>query len=421
MRPAAALLPLLILLAALSPGVGPATAAAPDAAGGTTMTVAVQDDGDARWNVTMRFPLGDENETVAFRDLAAAYENGSARVGPGVATFQSLVRRANESTARSMGVANVQRQGRVLASGEAGALSLRFTWRNFAAIDNDTLVVDDAFPGEWSLAADQELIVRPPPGYLLNTYYPGTGGGVENGTLRWAGPRTFDEDEPHVEYNLVGNGGGDGTTPGSTTPVDEPLTNDPGALAAGALLLASAVLAAYILATRAGGSRDGEDSSVATDGNDAGTGRSPPDPAAGADGKTGAEVRPGGGDSGAAASGAEPEPEAGAGAGAEAETANTDAADESAGESGSESEPEPEPELLSDEERVERMLRERGGRMKQARIVEETGWSNAKVSQLLSGMAEDERVEKLRIGRENLISLPDAGEPGEPGQNGDAG
>jgi hypothetical protein len=64
-------------------------------------------------------------------------------------------------------------------------------------------------------------------------------------------------------------------------------------------------------------------------------------------------------------------------------------------------------ELLSDEERVERLLERNGGRMKQATIVKETGWSNAKVSQLLSAMEEEGRVDKLRIGRENLISFPD--------------
>jgi len=65
------------------------------------------------------------------------------------------------------------------------------------------------------------------------------------------------------------------------------------------------------------------------------------------------------------------------------------------------------PELLSDEERVNRLLRQNGGRMKQGTIVDETGWSNAKVSQLLSKMDDDEEIEKLRIGRENLITLPD--------------
>lgn len=67
-------------------------------------------------------------------------------------------------------------------------------------------------------------------------------------------------------------------------------------------------------------------------------------------------------------------------------------------------------ELLSDPERVERMLRANGGRMKQAKIVEETGWSSAKVSQLLSEMADEGRVQKLRIGQENLISLPEGSE-----------
>ncbi|MDR9411803.1 MAG: hypothetical protein RI531_04115 [Haloferacaceae archaeon] len=63
--------------------------------------------------------------------------------------------------------------------------------------------------------------------------------------------------------------------------------------------------------------------------------------------------------------------------------------------------------LLSDEERVERLLRASGGRMRQAAIVDATGWSDAKVSQLLSEMAESGRVQKLRLGRENLISLPE--------------
>jgi len=63
--------------------------------------------------------------------------------------------------------------------------------------------------------------------------------------------------------------------------------------------------------------------------------------------------------------------------------------------------------LLSDEEQVLALLRDNGGRMKQAEIVDATDWSNAKVSQLLSGMAEGGAIEKLRIGRENLITLPE--------------
>jgi len=56
------------------------------------------------------------------------------------------------------------------------------------------------------------------------------------------------------------------------------------------------------------------------------------------------------------------------------------------------------------------MLEERGGRMRQVQIVEETEWSKSKVSMLLSDMADEGEISKLRVGRENIISL-DGEEP----------
>ena len=85
--------------------------------------------------------------------------------------------------------------------------------------------------------------------------------------------------------------------------------------------------------------------------------------------------------------------------------------------------PEEDLSLLADDERVERLLERNGGRMKQAAIVEETNWSDAKVSQLLSSMADEDRVSKLRIGRENLITLPGVDATGgsdEPDNESDA-
>ncbi len=66
-------------------------------------------------------------------------------------------------------------------------------------------------------------------------------------------------------------------------------------------------------------------------------------------------------------------------------------------------------ELLTDRDRIVKMLEDSGGRMKQADIVEETGWSKSKVSMLLSEMEEEDRVSKLRLGRENVIDLEDGG------------
>ncbi|WP_135821928.1 helix-turn-helix transcriptional regulator [Halostella litorea] len=71
--------------------------------------------------------------------------------------------------------------------------------------------------------------------------------------------------------------------------------------------------------------------------------------------------------------------------------------------------------LITDEQRVLQLLRENDGRMKQAAIVQETEWSKAKVSRLLSDMTENGEIEKLSIGRENIIHLegqgPEAAKP----------
>lgn len=61
---------------------------------------------------------------------------------------------------------------------------------------------------------------------------------------------------------------------------------------------------------------------------------------------------------------------------------------------------------LTDNERVEQIVEAHGGQVRQSEIVEETGWSKAKVSRVLSRMEDDGEIAKIRIGRENLICLP---------------
>jgi len=70
----------------------------------------------------------------------------------------------------------------------------------------------------------------------------------------------------------------------------------------------------------------------------------------------------------------------------------------------SEPEQQAEPEL-TDRELVLGILDDNDGQMKQARIVDETDWSKSKVSMVLSEMEEGGDISKLRVGRENIISL----------------
>ena len=67
----------------------------------------------------------------------------------------------------------------------------------------------------------------------------------------------------------------------------------------------------------------------------------------------------------------------------------------------------PAEELLSNEERVEQFLQSQGGRAKQQEIVDGLDWTEAKTSQVLSDMQDSGRIEKFRIGRENVVKLPD--------------
>jgi len=64
--------------------------------------------------------------------------------------------------------------------------------------------------------------------------------------------------------------------------------------------------------------------------------------------------------------------------------------------------------ILTDEGRVLNLLTENRGRMKQVDIVEETGWSKSKVSRLLSRMEERGDINRLRVGRGNIVYLEGA-------------
>ena len=66
----------------------------------------------------------------------------------------------------------------------------------------------------------------------------------------------------------------------------------------------------------------------------------------------------------------------------------------------------PNEEYLTDQEKVQQLIRDNGGRMKQSKIVDSVDWSKAKVSRLLADLEKEGRITKLRLGRENLVCLP---------------
>jgi hypothetical protein len=61
---------------------------------------------------------------------------------------------------------------------------------------------------------------------------------------------------------------------------------------------------------------------------------------------------------------------------------------------------------LTDADRVRELLVEADGQLKQTQIAEELGWSASKASRTLSSMEEEGTIERVRIGRENVVRLP---------------
>ncbi|WP_254839950.1 helix-turn-helix transcriptional regulator [Natronomonas marina] len=346
-----------LLVAALVFGAVPA--GAQPSAEETRLELQLQDDGDGRWTIVATVPLDDREDVENFRSFAEAYEQGDQDFRLGVDAFRRAASEASRTTGREMTVGSANRSAE-LVNGTTdngtvdryGELQVSFTWESFARIDeNGTMYVGDAFKttnGTWlsGIGPNQTLVIRSPPGYTAPTTSPI---GAEDGDLRWEGPQTFEPGYFEIVYQPDPAGPGDGL--GAST-----------LLLIGALVLSGAalLLGLYLLWRRRDGTTSDEEPPAA----------------------------------------ANPGPDATA---APDEEAKPDDPDEA------EPDDEPDLELLSDEERVEYLLEQNGGRMKQANIVKETGWSNAKVSQLLSSMEEADRIDKLRIGRENLISFPDEG------------
>ena len=322
----------------------------------TTFLVSLDPDGDAHWTVTEHVNFSTAEHREQFEELETAFESGDANGSElGFDAFVRANELMDERIDRSMPLTDVERDA---ATGNtSGTLSLSFTWENFARTEGGQLVLDDVLGTEdeqWfhGLTANQRLIIESPDGFGFDD----ANVVIRDGRLQWDGPQTFTNETLQA---TIAVGSGNETpingepTPGNGNGLMSSLgwigmfLGGLGALGALGILVFFAVgqerLRTLIIAEDAGEEEETEEEETVT---------------------TAPET-------------------------AEQETNETDV------------------ELLSDEERVERLIEQNGGRMKQANIVKETDWSNAKVSQLLSSMEEEGRIDKLRIGRENLISFPE--------------
>lgn len=327
--------------------------------------VTVYDNGSARWTLRYYQRLRNEAQVQQFRAYAETFTTGKT---PIYADFRQKATALTESganaTGRAMAARGFARRARVVSRpSSTGVVETSFLWANFSATSNGEVLVGDAFGSGLYLSPGMSITfkagsnldiewdsVEPTPAASTNE------SPSENDSVTWFGERQFATGHPRVVFvqpSTVGMGG----------------SSFDGSVVWLAAALAVAVVLGAVVVRRSGRSPFGASATSTADEQDSETASESvtvaDEPAETPDESTPATA---------------PEPTV------------------------------PDEELRGDEEVVRSLLDENDGRMRQSEIVAETGWSKSKVSMLLSEMAEAGDLSKLRVGRENIVSL-DGHEP----------
>ncbi|WP_136689009.1 helix-turn-helix transcriptional regulator [Halorhabdus amylolytica] len=345
----------------------------------TLFSIHVFENGSARWTFQYTRLLENETEEANFEGFAADFRTNETELyRQFVKQAQALTAAGSNVTGRPMNATAFDRGARVTPFGNRGIVEMSFTWTNFGQQREDGgVLISDVFEGGIYIRSDQRLRFVTGPGLAFETVDPqptNTSGPTlpESEWVAWTGEQSFADRRPTVTFQPASavrteatdgagttlsedtTNAGEGSTDGSETDRTTTAAGDASTgigmlvtIAALALVALGVVVAAWVN----GYLEPAEDETIATD-DDSGD-----DPAG---------------------------------------TAATDTS------SGAETA------LLDDEDRVRQLLEDNGGRMKQTEIVDATEWSKSKVSMLLSEMEEEGEITKLRVGRENIISLPGA-------------
>ena len=302
--------------------------------------------GTGEWRVEYYIRLDDENATEAFERHREEIEaNESAYRDPFATDMRASAAAAEDATDRAMGISNVTVNAtRERTPGQRyGVIRYTFDWAGFAATNDTAIVAGDALGGLF-LDDRTTLIVAWPAEYRRASVSPPPGD-TRDRAVSWSGEFHFASGTPRIVVSNATTPGG-----GSTVTDDSSLPAGDGALpfvVVGVIAISGVLAVAFRRYL--------------------GSPRSDGDASGGEDGE-----------------------------GGEADSPGEDETDD-----------QPPPELLSNEEQVQSVLGAHDGRMKQQELAEELGWTDAKTSKVIRGMREDDAVDTFRLGRENVVTLPD--------------
>jgi len=313
----------------------------------TVYTVDVHEDGNATWTVELRYRLIGQSEIGSFEGVREDFEEGNLTVFEGIEDeMRPFAEEVSDQTGRPMALSGFERDVRLreTLTLTEGVVSVSFVWSNFAATNGSVVRFGDVFEGGGlALAGDERLVVEGPGSVPVSSASPEPDT-EEDSRLIWDGERFFEAEQPRILFGEVDTPDENGSDGGRGGGGDGNVSGN-GEETDGTPTAAAVVAGLLVLVSGVAGGFYLSRSIM------------------GGDESTAIEVDG-------------------------PDDAETD-------------------DLLTDEDRVVRILERNDGKMKQAEIVDRTDWSKSKVSMLLSDMEDDGTVSKLRLGRENVIELED--------------
>jgi hypothetical protein len=376
---------LIVATPASSDGQDPASATQQtDEFNRTVFEITVYEDGTARWTVRHSQILADD-EREQFRTFAEQFRTEELTIFQNFrARGERLAASGTSEIGRNMSATDFRRDAYIDERGQPrGIIEMAFNWTNFGTQMDQRVIVADVFSGGWAIIEEQEVVIKRGPGLVFERspqpepdIITVEGNITASNTVTWRGPREFADSRPRVILRQKGavngtqtdaNGDGEQTATedgGETSgeQIDDGTENEApeGENGSSGVNLTMLALLGILVALLGAGGVAWYSGALARTGEQT-------------------QVEP----TGATSDGA-------GGTGQSAGSGESEVTREK---------------LVSDEDRIVNMLEANGGRMKQITIVEETDWSKSKVSMLLSDMEDEGKISKLRVGRENIISI----------------
>jgi hypothetical protein len=320
----------------------------------TVTRIEAFENGSAHWTVRIRTRLDTQERVDEYTAFQQEFKNNvTGYLGPFRTRIEGVVANAENATGRQMRATNFTASTSIQEVPRRwGVVTYEFTWTSFAVQENQGVTMGDAFQGGLLIAANDTLQVVAPDQYRITQVNP-VPDSRETGMVTWNGREDFANTHPSVVFSPATDRTDiSGTTDDSRTGDGSLLETIGGPAGVGIVLVLLLGLGGAVMYGRRDGSSGG-----------------PPGPTEGGGGQAGASSTAVGG------------------GGSDEQGTQTP--------------------VMTDEERVLELLEANDGRMRQAAIAEEFEWSASKTSRVIGRMADDGSVEKLRLGRENLVTAPD--------------